>query len=70
MMDPFLGIGHAAMAAKQCGIGRFIGFDIDPDYVQVARNAIERGFTEATAELSEYMARVRYKSAQGQNDLL
>jgi len=35
MMDPFLGIGHAAMAAKKCGVGRFIGFDIDEEYLQV-----------------------------------
>ncbi len=37
MMDPFLGIGHSAQAAKKCGVGRFIGFDIDADYVAVAR---------------------------------
>src|SRR2546430_17170508 len=37
MMDPFLGIGHSVVAAKQCGIRHFIGFDIDPDYVKLAR---------------------------------
>src|SRR5256886_15600441 len=29
MLDPFLGIGHSALAAKQCGIGSFIGCAID-----------------------------------------
>jgi DNA modification methylase len=37
MLDPFLGMGHAALAAKQCGIRKFIGFDIDPRYVELAR---------------------------------
>jgi site-specific DNA-methyltransferase (adenine-specific) len=38
VMDPFLGIGHSAMAAKQCGdlVSEFIGFDIDEEYVNVA----------------------------------
>ena len=51
MLDPFLGIGHSAIAAKQCGIGQFIGFDIDAEYVRVARQAIERGLTQPTLEL-------------------
>lgn len=42
MLDPFLGIGHSAMAARQCGLGRFIGFDIDPEYVGVARIALQK----------------------------
>jgi site-specific DNA-methyltransferase (adenine-specific) len=41
MLDPFLGIGHAAMAAKKCSVDRFIGFDIDPDYIQVAKLTIK-----------------------------
>jgi site-specific DNA-methyltransferase (adenine-specific) len=40
MLDPFVGIGHAAIAAKVCGIGRFIGFDIDSEYVRIARNSV------------------------------
>jgi site-specific DNA-methyltransferase (adenine-specific) len=36
MLDPFLGIGHAALAAQQLGVKRFIGFDIDEGYLQVA----------------------------------
>jgi site-specific DNA-methyltransferase (adenine-specific) len=37
VMDPFLGIGHSAMAAKKCGVGRFIGFEIDEEYLVEAR---------------------------------
>jgi len=42
MLDPFLGIGHSALAAKQCGIRHFVGFDVDSEYVQVARMALAR----------------------------
>lgn len=36
-LDPFVGIGHAALAALECGVGRFVGFDIDEDYLKEAR---------------------------------
>jgi hypothetical protein len=48
MLDPFLGIGHSALAAKQCKIRRFIGFDIDAEYVRVAQAALDKGLTEPT----------------------
>ncbi|WP_411826162.1 DNA-methyltransferase [Luteolibacter sp. AS25] len=41
VMDPFLGIGHSAMAAARCGVGRFIGFDIDSEYLKVAVEEME-----------------------------
>jgi len=37
VLDPFLGIGHAALAAGKCGVSRFIGFEIDEQYLAVAR---------------------------------
>lgn len=46
MLDPFLGIGHSAIAAKQCKIRRFIGFDIEAEYVRVARASLDAGLTE------------------------
>jgi site-specific DNA-methyltransferase (adenine-specific) len=51
MLDPFVGIGHSAIAAQRCGVGRFIGFDIDAEYIAVAGQALERGLTQPTAEL-------------------
>ncbi len=36
MVDPFLGIGNAGVAARNCGVPRFIGFDIDEKYLTVA----------------------------------
>ena len=51
MLDPFVGIGHSALAAKECGIGHFIGFDIDAEYLSVARQAVDCGLTQPTPEL-------------------
>jgi len=39
MIDPFLGIGNSAVAARECGIGKFIGFEIDEEYLVVAKAA-------------------------------
>jgi len=37
VLDPFLGIGHAALGANESGIvSKFIGFELDPEYVKVA----------------------------------
>ena len=51
MLDPFLGIGHSALAASRCGIQNFIGFDIDPSYVKLARSALLKGSTETPVDL-------------------
>jgi len=40
VLDPFLGIGNAAMAAHQCGVNRFVGIEIDEDYLGVALNRV------------------------------
>lgn len=42
VMDPFLGIGHSALAAQQCGdlVDQFYGFDIDEEYVKIACDQI------------------------------
>lgn len=42
VLDPFVGIGHAALAARACGVRRFIGFDVDPRYIRIAKRALER----------------------------
>jgi len=48
VMDPFLGIGHSALAAKQCSdlVDVFYGFDIDEDYVKVASGLIGCGYSK------------------------
>ena len=43
VLDPFVGIGHAALAAKECGPGKFIGFDIDEGYLSEAKARLEGG---------------------------
>ncbi len=40
MLDPFLGIGNSAVAAQNCGIPRFIGFEIDEEYLTEAKRRI------------------------------
>ena len=40
VLDPFLGIGSSALAALDCGVETFIGFDLDEEYVRVARAAL------------------------------
>jgi len=46
MLDPFLGIGHSALAAKQCGVRDFIGFDIDSEYVKTATWAVKAEYLD------------------------
>ena len=41
VLDPFVGIGHAALAAQECGAGKFIGFDIDEGYLREAKERLE-----------------------------
>jgi site-specific DNA-methyltransferase (adenine-specific) len=40
MLDPFLGIGNSALAAKKCGVKNFIGFEIDETYLEEARRRV------------------------------
>ncbi len=43
MLDPFLGIGTSAVAAQQCGLPKFIGFEIDEQYLAEAKRRLEAG---------------------------
>ena len=47
VVDPFLGIGHAALAAKECGdlVSKFYGFDIDEEYLKVACELLGCGYS-------------------------
>jgi site-specific DNA-methyltransferase (adenine-specific) len=40
MLDPFLGIGNSAVAAKKNELKKFIGFEIDPVYLREARRRL------------------------------
>ena len=40
MLDPFLGIGNSAVAAKNCSVENFIGFEIDKTYLAEARRRL------------------------------
>ncbi|MGI8819531.1 MAG: DNA-methyltransferase [Chthoniobacterales bacterium] len=40
MLDPFLGIGNSAVAARECGVPKFIGFEIDEAYLAEAKKRL------------------------------
>jgi site-specific DNA-methyltransferase (adenine-specific) len=40
MLDPFLGIGNSAIAARCCGVKNFIGFEIDETYLAEAKRRL------------------------------
>ena len=40
MLDPFLGIGNSAVAARECGVPNFIGFEIDESYLAEAKRRL------------------------------
>lgn len=44
-LDPFVGIGHSALAAWECCVSEFIGTDIDESYLAIARENLERAQT-------------------------
>ena len=41
MLDPCLGIGTSAVAARRCGVKKFIGFEIDENYLAEAKRRLE-----------------------------
>lgn len=45
VLDPFCGSGSTLVAAKSCG-RRYLGFEINPDYVTVARERLSDTITE------------------------
>ncbi|MGD0717969.1 MAG: site-specific DNA-methyltransferase [Thermoplasmata archaeon] len=49
-VDPFVGIGASAVAAARLGIP-FVGFDIDPQYLAVARDRARQELTTVRARI-------------------
>jgi len=42
MLDPFLGIGNSAVAAQKCCVKKFIGFEIDENYLAEAKRRLRQ----------------------------
>ena len=40
MLDPFVGIGNSALAARRCGVKKFVGFEIDETYLAEAKRRL------------------------------
>jgi site-specific DNA-methyltransferase (adenine-specific) len=49
MLDPFLGIGNCAVAAQECGVPKFIGFEIDETYLAEAQRRVGKGASSQSA---------------------
>jgi site-specific DNA-methyltransferase (adenine-specific) len=41
VLDPFIGIGTTALASTKLGV-KFIGFEIDPSYVEIANEKLSQ----------------------------
>ena len=41
VLDPFLGIGNAAVAAQRCGIEKFIGIELEGEFLAVAAERVQ-----------------------------
>jgi len=52
MLDPFLGIGNSAVAAKDCEVKNFIGFEIDEEYLAEARRRCSRDRRSRPAKIA------------------
>lgn len=52
LLDPFLGIGSSAIAAERMKIQSFTGIELDPDYLEIARERLESERTSTFSELS------------------
>ena len=53
LLDPFLGIGSSAVAAKSMQIRTFLGFEIDKEYLQIAKERINTSEPKGSANKSE-----------------
>jgi site-specific DNA-methyltransferase (adenine-specific) len=51
LLDPFLGIGSSAVAAARRKIRHFTGIELDPYYLQIARDRIQQHEDAATEDL-------------------
>lgn len=51
LLDPFLGIGTSALAARRLKLAAFTGIELDAHYLQTARERLDAEETRAAGEL-------------------
>ena len=72
VLDPFMGTGTTAVAAKQLG-RKYIGIDIDPDYVSIAKKNIQSVKETKLNDkyfVSVYLGRIRTMRNKDYKDML
>ncbi len=55
VVDPFLGIGHSALAAKECSdlVSEFIGFELDEEYLKVGCGVLGCSYSKVSQETDQ-----------------
>ena len=72
VLDPFIGTGTTAVAAKQMG-RKYIGIDIDPDYVNIAKNNVDYSRETKINNkyfISIYLGQIRTMRNKDYNEIL
>ncbi len=69
VLDPFVGIGHSAVAAKNCQVAKFIGYDIDAEYLAVAHQVVGSQIPSAPPKAKAKPGRPCRRSKHSEFDL-
>ena len=67
VLDPFMGSGSALVAAAKLD-RRYVGYDTDPDYVEIARGRVAEVATEPTAAAAGVRARTPVEPSVGPSE--
>ena len=69
VLDPFMGSGSALVAAARLG-RRYVGYDLDPEYVEIARRRVADEADEPTATVDHTAGPLDGQGAQAVADQL
>ena len=65
MVDPFLGLGNSALAARECEVAKFVGFEIDEEYLAETKRRIDAPRMESGASPRERRPPARRPKTDG-----
>jgi DNA modification methylase len=67
VLDPFMGSGSALVAAAKLD-RRYVGYDLDPDYVEIAKRRVSDAATELPPSVSPVRARTQVEPSSGTSE--